>query len=324
MGAFLLVSGLTGSLLVFSKAIDGFLNPALLTVVPQQGQVPIDELLRNVRQAVPEARPKTVYLPRSVNDAAEVLFQDRSLRVYADPYTGEVLGAREASNYLRGFLIDLHAHLLSGETGERVLGWAGVGAILLSLLGLWLWWPRNGRWKQALSIKWEAGSFRVWFDIHRVAGACVMPFLLMTVATGASLALYDLVTEPALVAFTGQGARQPAVRSHASAGTDVPIQPMLTQAATRFPDGEITRLTLPTKAGDAVGVRMRLKGEVHQFGRTFLWFDRYDSKLLRVDNALTAHRAVKIQSWLFPLHPERTVVSRRSGYRLWLPCPSRC
>jgi len=147
-----------------------------------------------------------------------------------------------------------------------------------------------------------AGSFRVWFDIHRVAGACVMPFLLMTVATGSSLALYDVVTEPALVAFTGQGARQAAVRSQATPGADVPIQPMLTQAATMFPDGEITRLTLPTKARDAVGVRMRLKGEVHQFGRTFLWFDRYDSKLLHVDNALTAHRAVQIQSRLFPLH----------------------
>jgi uncharacterized iron-regulated membrane protein len=302
LAVFLLVSGLTGTLIVFGKAIDGFLNPALLKVVPQPDRVPIDDVLRNAQRAVPEGALRTVYLPHSADDTVEVLFQGSSIRIYANPYSGEVLGAREANKYLRGFLIDLHVHLLSGETGERVIGWAGLGAIILALLGLWLWWPRYGRWRQALSIKWQAGSFRVWFDIHRVAGVCVMPFLLMTAATGASLALYDLVTESALVAITGQGARQPVVASQAAAGPDAPIQPMLARAAAMFPDGEITRLTLPAKERDAVGVRMRLKSEVHQFGRTFLWFDRYDSKLLRVDNALTAHRAIQIQSWLFPLH----------------------
>lgn len=302
LGALLLVSGFTGALLVFGKAIDGFLNPALLSVVPRQERVPVDDLLRNARQANPDGVPRTVYLPRSKEDVAEVLFQGSSLRVYANPYTGEVQGARQKTGYLRGFLIDLHVHLLSGETGERVLGWAGLGAVILSLLGLWLWWPRHGRWKQALSVKWRAGSFRTWFDIHRVAGACMMPLLLMTALTGASLALYDIVTERALVAFTGQGARQPAAASRAGAGADAPIQPMLAHAGALFPGGEITRLTLPANPRDAVGVRMRLSGEIHQFGRTFLWFDRYDGSLLRTDNALTAHRAVQIQSWLFPLH----------------------
>lgn len=47
---------------------------------------------------------------------------------------------------------------------------------------------------------------------------------------------------------------------------------------------------------------MRLNGEVRQYGRSFLWFDQYDGRLLRADNALTAHRAAPIQSRLFPLH----------------------
>lgn len=301
LGLFLLLSGLTGSAIVFNKAIDAFQNPHLLTVAPQPTSAGLDAVLRSVWQAVPEQKPNVVFMPRTASDAVEVFFQSSGMRVYVDPYSAEVLGQRHSNDSLTGFLIDLHVHLLAGKTGEEVLGWAGLAAIALSIVGLVLWWPTKGRWQQAMSIKWRAGAFRVWFDAHRVVGACAVSFLLMTIITGSALALFDSVTEPALIAFTGKGARQPPPKS-LSAGSQAPLEPMLAQAVALFPDGQITRITLPTKPDAAVAVRMRLQGEIHQFGRTFVWFDRYDGTLLRVDNALTAHRAVQIQSWLFPLH----------------------
>jgi uncharacterized iron-regulated membrane protein len=82
----------------------------------------------------------------------------------------------------------------------------------------------------------------------------------------------------------------------------VSLDSMLKHVALLFPNAQITRVTLPATDHDAVGIRMRLPGEIHQFGRSFVWFSQYDGTLLRVDNALTAHRAVQIQSWLFPIH----------------------
>lgn len=296
------MSGMTGSLIVFSKAIDSSLNLHLLTVTPHAERADIDVVLENVQQILPGQKPSAVLLPRTANDVVEVVFQASGMRVYADPYSGEVLGSRPGNDSLIGFLIDLHVHLLAGKTGEEILGWIGLAGIVVALVGLVLWWPKKGKWKQALSIKWSAGAFRVWFDLHRVVGVLVLGVLSMTMLTGTALALFDKVTEPVLITLTGKGARQPAPKSLLRKGERAPLAPMLKQAATIFPDGQITRITLPAKPDAAVGVRMRLTGEMHQFGRTFVWFDQYDGRVLRMDNALTAHRAVQIQSWLFPLH----------------------
>lgn len=302
LGAFLFVSALTGSAIVFSKAVDGFLNPELHAVQPGSARVPIDAVLGAARRAVPHDVPSFIFLSRLPDETVEVMFEASGMRAYVNPYTGGLLGSRHERNFFTGFLIDLHVHLLAGETGEQVAGWAGVGLIVLSMLGVWLWWPKRGRWNAAFAVKWRAAAFRRWFDLHRVVGVCAAAFLILTAATGASLALYDIITEPALVALTGKGARLPAPKSSLREARGAPIEPMLRQAAALFPEGEATRIGLPSKEDGAVSVRMRLEGEVHQYGRTFLWFDRYDGTLLRVDNALTAHRAIRIQSWLYPLH----------------------
>lgn len=303
LGALLLTSGLTGSLIVFQKPIDALLNDAMLQVQPQATHVSLDDSLHAARQAIPQAKASFVFLPESASDALEIRFQGSDLRAYVNPYTAELLGIRKANDSIMGFLVDLHVHLLSGKTGERIIGWSGLGAIILSLLGLWLWWPKRGRWKSAFSIKWHAAPVRIWLDVHKVAGAVICAFLILTAATGAALALYDLIVEPTFIALTGEGSRRPQPLSQEKSGAArVPLQPLLEHATAIFPDARITRITLPAKPQGAVAIRIRLNGEIHQFGRTFLWFDQYSGALLRVDNALKANQATRFQSWLFPLH----------------------
>ena len=311
LGLFLLVSGLSGSLLVFEREIDAALNPALLKVaIPPTAAtaapaMELDTLLQNARQAVPDRTPRFVFMPPAAGDAAEVMFHPESIRLHADPYTGAILGQRHPTESFTGFLTDLHIHLLAGHTGEQVMGWAGMGALALCGLGVVLWWPRPGGWKRAFSVKWHAAAFRVWFDTHRVAGAASVAFILVTALTGTALALYEVVTEPALIAITGEGTRRPPPKStlhDASPASAAPIDAMLARAASLYPAGRITRITLPLKPAEAVAIRMRQDGEIHQFGRTFLWFDQYNGNLLRVDDALQANTAARIQSWLYPLH----------------------
>jgi uncharacterized iron-regulated membrane protein len=302
LGSLLLISGLTGSAIVFKTPIDGWLNPDLIRVTPQPGRVALDQVLNKVRQTLPGEQASVVFFPGSPTQALEIWFKGSDLRAYADPYTGAVLGSRHATDFLMGFLVDLHIHLLSGKTGEQVMGWSGLGAIALTLIGVWLWCPKTGRWKQAFAIKWQAAPIRVWLDIHKMAGIVIGVFLLLTAATGASLALYEIITEPTLIAITGEGTRRKPPVSRKTEGIAAPLAPMLAHAASLFPDGQITRVSLPAKPDAAVMVRMRLDGEIHQFGRTFVWFDQYDGAVLRVENALKANRATRIQSWLYPLH----------------------
>ena len=127
-------------------------------------------------------------------------------------------------------------------------------------------------------------------------------FLVVIAATGSALALPGIVTEPLLVALTGAGPTRSAPTSSRRAGPPASLDAMVRRAEATFPAGRITRVMLPAKATGAVTIRMRLPGEIHQLGRTFVFFDRYDGTLLRADNALEANLATRINAWFYPLH----------------------
>jgi uncharacterized iron-regulated membrane protein len=297
------VSSLTGAMIVFAKPIDAWLNPHLLQVEPQVSTVPVDDLIAAVGEAAPANRIGTVFIPQTPGLAWEFWFQDdATLRAYVNPHTGAVLGTRRATDSLMGFLVDLHIHLLAGHTGQTIVGWAGVGAIFLSGLGLYLWWPKRGRWSSALSIKWSAAPARLWLEIHKVAGALAAVLIMLTAGTGALITLHDVITEPLLVALTGDGVVQAPQKSLGGPGPDAPLAPMLAAAQATYPNGRLSRISFPSRVDAPVVVRMRLEGDVHQFGRSFLWFDRYDGRLLKTSNILEANLASRIQNWFYPLH----------------------
>jgi uncharacterized iron-regulated membrane protein len=302
-GTLLLISSVTGMLIVFAKPIDAGINNSLLQVSPLENRVSIDALLEGVREAAPARTISSAFIPQSRDLAWEFWFQeDDHFRVYANPYTGAVTGMREETDSLMGFLIDLHIHLLAGDIGERVMGWAGLAGIFITLIGIYLWWPKKGNWKKAFTIKWQAAPIRVWLDIHKVVGVCMSALIVLTIATGSALALYDIITEPILKVLTGEETREPPPVSKASEGVDASIAPMVEQAKRVFPEGHVSRISFPASANGPVVIRMRLDGEVHQVGRTFLFFDRYDGSLLKSSSAFEANSAVRIQNWLYPLH----------------------
>jgi uncharacterized iron-regulated membrane protein len=300
--AVLFMSGLTGALITFDGEIDRVTHPALRQVAPQSAGAGADSLAAGARQAWSRDPVRMLVLPESPGDAVEVWYRGGSMRAYLDPRDGHVLGLRDTHDSLMGVLVDLHTNLLSGETGRAVIGWCGLAAILLIVLGIWLWWPRGGRWRQALTVKWEAGPARVWLDVHKVAGIVTGVFLVVIAATGAALALPGVVTDPLLAALTGQSPTRSAPTSSRHAGPPASLDGMVHRAEATFPAGRITRLMLPAKPQGAVTIRMRLPGEIHQLGRTFVYFDQYDGTLLRADNALESNLATRINAWFYPLH----------------------
>ncbi len=70
----------------------------------------------------------------------------RIVNVYLDPPTARVLDVVDFRSSLFGFLHRFHENLTIPEySGRAIVGWAGVGMLILSLTGIWLWWPRIGR-----------------------------------------------------------------------------------------------------------------------------------------------------------------------------------
>ncbi len=163
MAFFLVVAGLTGSVLAFHHELERWLTPELFTV-PVRATPPLDPLtLRERAEAfVPQARVGSVSLERQPDEAFIAWLAPRTdpatgrpypLRhdqLFIDPYTGEKLGSRRwgevslARENLLPFLYTLHYKLaLPGEIGTWIFGIVALLWTLDCFVGFYLTLPRG-------------------------------------------------------------------------------------------------------------------------------------------------------------------------------------
>jgi uncharacterized iron-regulated membrane protein len=307
VGLLLAMSGLTGSLLVFGEEIDGLLNASLLKVEPRSEQrASLEDVLKSVRQAYPSEKPARIRLPREAEATYEVCFEAKAdpRCAYVNPHDATVLGSRVPAHSFKSRLFYLHRRLLSGETGETIIGIGGIVLVLLSLSGVVLWWPGRKRLASGWKIRWRSSRYRVNYDLHRILGVCAMLFLSITAFTGAAM-----VFRPTFESILKQvaPAPKPAPRptSTIKDGERASLDDILRSAGAALPEGELTMITLPATPTAAIVVRKKVSGELHPSGRSLVYLDQYSGQLLLAENALEAPRPARIVNNLYPLHTGR-------------------
>jgi len=191
MTIFLVIVGLTGSLLAFRTDLERLINPQLFAE-SKPGQTPLDlaTLAEKAEALAPHARAgyfwverdQAVMAMRPRNDPATGKPYELDFNhLFLNPYTGKELGRRRDGDLRQGrlivvpFIYDLHATLTMGSTGGWILGIVALIWTLDSFVGFYLTLPRGTsdfwkRWKNAWNVKWNANAFRVNFDLHRAGG----------------------------------------------------------------------------------------------------------------------------------------------------------
>jgi len=218
MAAFLILIGLTGSLLAFANEINHLVSPRFFAK-PQPGVARLDfaTLTDRAEALVPQGQ---VYWIIAYNDQIEVLFKPRKNPVtgrlyelgleslYLNPWTGQELdrvkpGEREPDAITKTIL-HLHEELLLGSFGFLVMGIVAFIWTLDCFVGFYLTLPASikrfwQRWKQAWQVKWRASAFRVNFDLHRASGLWLWPVLFIFAWSSVMFnlpAVYHRVTDP--------------------------------------------------------------------------------------------------------------------------------
>jgi uncharacterized iron-regulated membrane protein len=92
---FLLVLGLSGAVIAFENDYDRWLNSHLWNVTPGSHRVSQQALLDTVLARVAPARVDAIFMQDRRPDAAERYAVRGGKEVFADPYTGAVLGVRD-------------------------------------------------------------------------------------------------------------------------------------------------------------------------------------------------------------------------------------
>ena len=304
VGLLLVLSGLSGSVLVFRDEIEALAYPELLVTAAQGERVAVDEMLQAVRRAYPEDRPFAIRMPRTPQQTYLVKMNNAHDRfVYVDPYSGRILGAHRQVDSATGWVSLLHTELLLGEAGETALGIGGLLLTGLCVTGLVLWRPRNGKVSQGFKIQWTAHWKRANFDLHRASGIYAVLFLSITAFTGVSL-VFDKSAAGLIDAVTQSPARTaPPLSGPPRAGMPMPSLDVLLQQADRIlPAAAITWINFPQTPRAPWVIRKKLPQEPHPNGRNFIYLDQYTGKVLRVEHALTAPLGTRISNALYPIH----------------------
>lgn len=324
IGAFLGLIALTGSIIAFNHEIDRALNPELLTVKPGGERRPLSEIVTAARAVYPDKPLAFVRPPDEADDVYVAGFKAPKegagsksccsgfnwFHVMVDPYTGKVTGQRDLSHYeltRPGFvrlMTGLHGKLLLGDTGKTVVGLVSLVWLILTLIGVYLWWPGAKKIKMALSIKRKAGSARFIFDLHRAFGMYSLAVMAVLAFSGVYFIFPDYV-KPMVAAFSPVSPKEAAHDSQ-SFGDQSPLtaDAAVAIAQARFPGAALKLVSLPQDDQASYAVTFRQEDEVRRprGGKSKVWIDQYSGRVLAERDARKMSGGDTFLNWQMPLH----------------------
>ncbi|WP_310597743.1 PepSY-associated TM helix domain-containing protein [Aeromonas aquatica] len=184
---FLILLSLTGIVYLFKPQLDNLMYPELMKVTPASQTLSADQLLVKAMVTMPDASLSKYLPPVSPDASAQFIVRQggRELTLFLDPASGALLGTLDNQWNLQAVARALHAELLIGTTGDRLIELAAGWGIVLLISGLYLWWPRKG--PGVGGILWPRMSQRGrlwWRDLHAVVGFWGAGFLLLLLLSG--------------------------------------------------------------------------------------------------------------------------------------------
>jgi uncharacterized iron-regulated membrane protein len=216
------------------------------------------------------------------------------------------------------WLFDLHHHLFSGDTGETIIGIAGLAGLFFVVTGTILWWRTRRTFRFRLWPKRLSRPMIVWQ--HRDLGIVMAPLLLLSAVTGTMMVFKPfaaLVIAPFGAPNAALAANRPAKVKSGPLAADPDWRAILNAAHARFPDAQLRILALPGKPGEPIQLRMKRAGEWLPNGRSVLSFDAADGRLLRATDALRLPQGAQVFNGAYPLHAAKV---GGLAYRLVMTC----
>jgi uncharacterized iron-regulated membrane protein len=282
---FLIVLGLTGSIMAFEEEIDHVTHPHLFYVEPQgRAALPLATLTERLSSSLPG--PVLAYGMGVTPNLSYYLATPKGT-VFVNQYTGEILGTRNAPTWLN-YVHQIHLRLLAEDAGKTIVAWAGLVIVLLALSGLYLWWP-----VKRVSIAFAAGGRRVWFDLHNAIGVVSFAFLLVLAFTGTIIG-FERVTTPLLYSATGSHPYPGNVAVALLPGSRVIAPDVAVAIAARAVPGAAPILVNVTMGKAPYRVALRYPEDLTPGGRSRVFVNPYTGAVLQAESSRTTAAGTRL------------------------------
>jgi uncharacterized iron-regulated membrane protein len=294
-GAFILVLGVTGSIMTFEPELGHLLNARRWYVTrpgAQSAPRSLAELGAAASAAVPGQRATGYLLSTSPSLSYQVAFRGRV--AFVNQYTAEVLGVQDSGPDLLSRIHQLHLRLLlqnQADSGKTIVKWAGAATLFLLLSGAYLWWPLR-----RFSIPRRGGGRRMWFDVHNTVGIASLGLLLLAALTGVVIGFEDTAVP---LIYRATGTRPLAVYGR-STFTSTPagapaISPDRAVAIAReaLPGADPISVNVPTPAG-VYAISARYPEDLTPGGRSRVYVEQYTGAVLLAEGSRTAPAGTRL------------------------------
>jgi uncharacterized iron-regulated membrane protein len=118
------------------------------------------------------------------DDGGHSSHAESTITVFVDPYSGRVLGELDPAHTLYAWANTLHASLFLGDVGDYLIEIAAGFGVLLTVSGLFLWWPRDSRWRDAVLPRVAFARRADWRNLHAGLGFWLAGALLFFLISG--------------------------------------------------------------------------------------------------------------------------------------------
>lgn len=335
-GLFVVIVGLSGSVIVYWRELDAWLNPDMTVAVQSRPLVDMDTVVAALRATHPQHYDSwRIKLPERADRPIVAEYYDPPDRrgtwgaayyVLLDPYSGAPRSGWYWNETLVSWIYTLHMYLQAGAAGHDLVGAVGIVLLLLTLNGLYLWWPR-GRWSRAaLLMKLRSDWPRFEYDSHRLAGLYSLIVMVVVTVTGLNIIWPNAVGATVSV-FSPLEAVPQGMRSAPAAGrAPIAASTAFAVAQAEFPDARVQTFVTPSTADSAFRVILRQPFELSRNdAQTQVWIDQYSGAVLAVRDPRTFNTGTTLHSLTYALHngeafgePGKFIVFLLGPVLLWL------
>jgi len=307
LGLYLIVIGVTGSLLVFKGELAALTYPKLLHSELQSTE-PIDlaGFVANAKGTFPDFRLVSAFVPGIYGETYFAYMEGSGgaeLYVFGDKDC-RVLGSLDVEKSWLNWVAELHFRLFAGQTGFIVNGIGAACLVGLCLTGMVLWWPGIRTWRRALTIHFRKSWRRINFDLHSAVGFWTASLVFLWAISGVYF-VWPKAFERVVNSFSSvRAAVEP--EYHIASGNQAPqasLPAILAEAACAAPETRLSGFYIPSDGKTAMTV-YQARGDIRNFSEMdHVYFDPSDGRQLGIWHAgVNPTVGSKLVYWLGPLH----------------------
>lgn len=312
-GFFFALAGITGTILVFYPELDRAINSELVVDKFDYKNYQFQPVLDKLNNEFPDYKKSwRIEAPLDVDRAIFARYYKPKetehlhfapLMVALDPNKLELINTRFWGNYFVTWIYDLHYSLLMGHLGKTIMSILALFYLVMLLVGVYLWLPKNDSVFQKIKIKWRPHIVRKIYDIHSLSGIYAVAFLFILVVTGLVLSTPQWVT-PAIDQISMRF-KKPDVASVLPA-RDTPrisADEAIAIAKKEISNSGLRWIETPDGINGVYVIRLKQDFEPsNRFPKSMVWVDQYSGSVLAIRNPMTNGVGDTFLDWQHPLH----------------------